>query len=53
MTKIIEGVHKQDLDLSQPVLVVPYLQEQPIDDWLDMRGTIVVIVSLTTNVTTG
>ena len=36
MAKIIEGVHKQDLNLSQPVLVVPYLQEQPIDDWFDI-----------------
>lgn len=36
MTKIIEGVHKADLNNSQIVMVVPYLSEQPVDDWFDI-----------------
>lgn len=36
MAKIIEGVHKADLNNSQIVMVVPYLSEQPVDDWFDI-----------------
>ena len=40
MAKIIEGVHKADLNNSQIVMVVTYLSEQPVDDQFDITWQI-------------